>query len=162
MFLLFRFESRFSGRSDNRFQEPAASLQQQQQIHQQQAYGRDELPPVDPLILDLIAHDTVRTVRLPDVPKEVRFYGETAVVMLAWDDPREICFQGGARKVTFDDRETLVCSLNDTYKECIIHGRTHKLVINVFVVTFIKVFVTVGIVFHDICLWYQTNFSIVY
>jgi hypothetical protein len=150
-FLIFRFESLSSGRSDNRFQEPSPSVWQQQQ----QAHGNDELPLVGPLILDLIAQDSVKTVRLPDVPKEVLFYGDTAVVMLAWDDPREISFRDGVRKVTFDDRESVLCSLNDTYKECVISGSTHRLVINIFIVTFIKICVATGIVFCDICLWYQ-------
>jgi hypothetical protein len=138
-FLIFRFESLSSGCSDNRFQELAPSLWQQQQIHQQQAHGNDELPQIGPLILDLIAQDTVKTVRLPGVLKEVLFYGDTAVVMLAWDDPREIGFQEGARKVTFDGRESVLCSLNDIYKECIFYGSTHRLVINIFIVTFIKI-----------------------
>ncbi|XP_033608377.1 polyadenylation and cleavage factor homolog 11-like, partial [Cryptotermes secundus] len=47
--------------------------------------------------------------------------------MLASDDPREICFQDGVRKVTFDDREFVLCSLNDSYKECIIYGSTHRI-----------------------------------
>jgi pre-mRNA cleavage complex 2 protein Pcf11 len=48
------------------------------------------------LILNLIAQDTVKAVRLPDVPKEVLFYGDTAVVMLVWDDAREVGFKEGA------------------------------------------------------------------
>jgi hypothetical protein len=124
-------------------------------LQQQQARGNDELPPADPLSLDLIAQDTMRTINIDGVPREIRFYGDTAVVMLAWDDPREIGFQGGARTVTFDDRESVLCSLNDTYRECIIDGSTHRLVINVFMVTFIKFFVIVGIVFHGIWLQYQ-------
>lgn len=129
--------------------------QQQQQIHQQQARGNDELPPADPMILELIAQDRMRTINIDGVPREIRFYGDTAVVMLAWDDPREIGFQGGARTVTFDERESILCSLNDTYREFIIDGSTHRLVINIFIVAFIKVFVIVGIVFHGMWLQYQ-------
>jgi hypothetical protein len=130
-FFICRFESRFSGRSDSRFRGPAQSLPQQQ------ARANDELPPADPLILDLIAQDTMRTINIDGVPREIRFYGDTAVVMLAWDDPREIGFQGGARTVTFDDRESVLCSLNDSYRECIVDGSTHRLVFNIFIVTFL-------------------------
>jgi pre-mRNA cleavage complex 2 protein Pcf11 len=129
-FFIFRFESLSSGRSDKRFQEPAPSLWQQ--INQQQSHANDELPRADPLVLDHIAQDAAKTVNLFDVPKEVRFYGDTAVVMLSWDDPREIGFQDGVRKVTFDDRGSVLCSLNDTYKECNIYGSTHRLVINIY------------------------------
>jgi pre-mRNA cleavage complex 2 protein Pcf11 len=104
------------------------------------------------VILDLIAQDTMRTINIDGVPREIRFYGDTAVVMLAWDDPREIGFQGGARRISFDDRETVLCSFNDTYRECIIDGSTHRLVINIFIFNFIKVF---QVLFP----WYQTEFS---
>jgi hypothetical protein len=77
----------------------------------------------------------MRTINIDGVPREIRFYGDTAVVMLAWDDPREIGFQGGARTVTFDDRESVLCSLNDSYRECIVDGSTHRLVFNVFIAT---------------------------
>jgi hypothetical protein len=58
----------------------------------------------------------VTTVNISGVPKEIRFYGDAAVVTLAWD-PREIGFQGGTQKVTSDDSETVLCSLNDIYNE---------------------------------------------
>ncbi|PNF20268.1 hypothetical protein B7P43_G14856 [Cryptotermes secundus] len=118
-----RLESPFNGRSDKRFRRPAPSLLQQQQ----QAHGNDELPPADPMILKLIAQDRMRTINIGGVPREIRFYGDTAVVMLAWDDPREIGFQGGARTVTFDERESILCSLNDTYREFIIDGSMHRI-----------------------------------
>jgi hypothetical protein len=129
---------------------------QQQQIHQQRACGYDELPPADPLILDLIAQETRKIVNIDGVPREIRFYGDTAVVMLAWDDPREIGFHGGARTVIFDNRESVFCSLNNTSTECIIEGSTHRLVINIFVVTFIKVIIIIIIIIiiKQILTWY--------
>ncbi|XP_033607972.1 uncharacterized protein LOC111866139 isoform X3 [Cryptotermes secundus] len=117
-----RSNTRFNGRSDNRFRGPAPSL-----LKQQQARGNDEVPPADPMILKLIAQDRMRTINVDGVPRELRFYGDTAVVMLAWDDPREIGFQGGARTVTFDERESILCSLNDTYREFIIDGSMHRI-----------------------------------
>jgi hypothetical protein len=140
-FSAFRFEPRFSGRSDYRFRGPAQS------VLQPQARANDELPPADPLILDLIAQDTMRTINIDGVPREIRFYGDTAVVMLAWDDPREIGFQGGTRLVSFDDEESVLCSFGDTYRECTIDGSTHRLVTNQLIVTFIKV---ISVVFHVI------------
>lgn len=127
VFFVFRFESRFSGRSDNRFRGSAPSV-----LQQQQSRANEELPPADPMILDLIAQDTMRTINIDNVPREIRFYGDTAVVMLAWDDPREIGFQSGTRRVIFDDREAVLCSFGDTYRECIIGGSTHRLVIDMY------------------------------
>jgi hypothetical protein len=90
-FFIFRFESLSSCCADNRFQEPAPSVWQQQQL----AHGNEELPAVHPLILDLISQETAKTVKLSDAPKAICFYDGTAVVMLAWDEPREIGFQDG-------------------------------------------------------------------
>jgi pre-mRNA cleavage complex 2 protein Pcf11 len=117
-------------------------------VLQPQTRANDELPPADPLILDLIAQDTMRTINIDGVPREIRFYGDTAVVMLAWDDPREIGFQGGTRLVSFDDQESVLCSFGDTYRECTIDGSTHRLVTNILIVAFIKV----SVVFHVTCL----------
>lgn len=80
----------------------------------------------------------MRTINIDGVPREIRFYGDTAVVMLAWDDPREIGFQGGSRRVIFDDRETVLCSFNDTYRECIIDGTTHRLVLGIYICIYIS------------------------
>jgi pre-mRNA cleavage complex 2 protein Pcf11 len=101
-----------------------------------QPRASDELPPADPLILDLIAQDTMRTINIDSVPREIRFYGAPAVEILAWDDPREIGFQDGTRLVTIDDKESIVCSFGDTYRECTIDGSTHRLVTNVLIVIF--------------------------
>ena len=117
-----RFEPRFSSRIDNRFRITAPSIPQEQPQRQ----NSDELPPADPMILDLIAQDTMKTINIDGVPREIRFYGDIAVAMLAWDDPKEIRFQGGSRRITFDDRDTIVCTFNDTYRECIIDGSPHR------------------------------------
>jgi hypothetical protein len=133
LFFACRFEPRFSGRSDYRFRGPNPS------VLQPQTRASDELPPADALILDLIAQDTMRTINIDGVPREIRFYGDTAVVMLAWDDPREIGFQGGTRLVSFDDKESVLCSFGDTYRECTIDGSTHRLVIKILAVTLFEV-----------------------
>jgi pre-mRNA cleavage complex 2 protein Pcf11 len=112
----------------------------------------EELPAVHPLMLDLISQETPKTIKIADAPKPVRFYGATSIVMLEWDDPREIGFQDGVRKVTIDDRWSVLCSFNNTHKECIIYGSTHRLVINISIITFIKICVATCIVFCDICL----------
>jgi hypothetical protein len=135
-------------------------LQQQQQQQQQQSRANDELPPADPLILDLIAQDTMRTINIDAVPREVRFYGDTAVVMLAWDDPREIGFQGGTRRVIFDDRETVLCSFNDTYRECIIDGSTHRLVIDMYIYVFSNVLMVIIVIFGVVCPQYHSKCSV--
>lgn len=53
------------------------------------------IPPTDFRILEYIDQDPVKTIQIDGVPREIRFYGETAVIMLEWDDPREIKFLPG-------------------------------------------------------------------
>ena len=132
IFLTFRFEPRYSGRSDYRFRGPTPTALQPQ------ARANDELPPADPLILDIIAQDTMKTINIDGVPREIRFYGDTAVAMQAWDDPREIGFQGGTRLVSFDDKESVLCSFGDAYRECTIDGSTHRLVTDVMIFVFLR------------------------
>ncbi|KAJ9595834.1 hypothetical protein L9F63_012989, partial [Diploptera punctata] len=118
------FESEVeSGRMDNRFRIAAPSLPPEQP----QRPNSDELPPADPMLLDLIAQDTMKTINIDNVPREIRFYGDIAVAILAGYDPREIRFQGGSRRVSFDDRDSILLNLNDTYRDCIIDGNPHRI-----------------------------------
>lgn len=86
-----------------------------------------ELPLADPLVLEYIEQDTMRTINIDGRPREIRYYDETAVVIMSWDDPREISFQNGTRVVTFDDKESFTLSFNDTYRDVTIGGNPHKI-----------------------------------
>lgn len=86
-----------------------------------------ELPMADPLVLEYIDQDTMRTINIDGRPREIRYYDETAVVILNWDDPREISFQNGSRVITFDDKETFTLSFNDTYRDVTIGGNPHRI-----------------------------------
>ncbi|XP_075235212.1 uncharacterized protein LOC142332584 isoform X2 [Lycorma delicatula] len=86
-----------------------------------------ELPPADPMVLDMIAADTMRTINIDGVPREIRYYGETAVVMMSWDDPREIMFQGTPRRVTVNDKDSIVLSFNGPFREFMIDDQPHRI-----------------------------------
>ncbi|GLV35194.1 Pcf11 cleavage and polyadenylation factor subunit [Carabus blaptoides fortunei] len=86
-----------------------------------------ELPMADPLVLEYIDQDTMRTINIDGRPREIRYYDETAIVILSWDDPREISFQNGSRVITFDDKETFTLSFNDTYRDVTIGGNPHRI-----------------------------------
>ncbi|XP_064074562.1 pre-mRNA cleavage complex 2 protein Pcf11 isoform X1 [Vanessa tameamea] len=75
------------------------------------------LPPTDFKILEYIDQDPVKTIQIDNIPREIRFYGETAIIMLDWDDPREIKFLPGSRRVTFDNKDSVVLSFNEGYKQ---------------------------------------------
>lgn len=75
------------------------------------------VPPTDYKILEYIDQDPVKTIQIDGIPREIRFYGETAIIMMDWDDPREIKFWPGCRRVTFDNKDSVVLSFNEGYKQ---------------------------------------------
>ncbi|XP_032523087.2 pre-mRNA cleavage complex 2 protein Pcf11 isoform X1 [Danaus plexippus] len=75
------------------------------------------LPPTDYKILEYIDQDPVKTIQIDGIPREIRFYGETAIIMLDWDDPRVIKFLPGCRRVTFDNKDSVVLTFNEGYKK---------------------------------------------
>ncbi|CAH2055960.1 unnamed protein product, partial [Iphiclides podalirius] len=75
------------------------------------------IPPTNFQVLEYIDQDPVKTIQIDGVPREIRFYGETAVIMLDWDDPREIKFLPGCRRVTFDNKDSVILNFNEGYKQ---------------------------------------------
>ncbi|KAL0879180.1 hypothetical protein ABMA27_002970 [Loxostege sticticalis] len=75
------------------------------------------VPPTDFKVLEYINQDPVKTIQIDGIPREIRFYGETAIIMMDWDDPREIKFLPGCRRVTFDNKDSIVLSFNEGYKQ---------------------------------------------
>nr|CAD7456296.1 unnamed protein product [Timema tahoe] len=133
-----RFD-RFSPRSGPGLRFPPSMPLTQQLQHQMQhppprityppMLVRDrELPPADAKLLEHILQDSMRTINIDGVPREIRFYGDTAIVMMTWDDPREISFQGNVkRRVTFDDRDSILCAFNEGYRDFVLDGITHRI-----------------------------------
>lgn len=87
--------------------------------------SNDELPPVDPDLIEKISKDTMLSISIDNVPREIRYYGQTAVIFMRWDDPRDIGFQNGARRISIDGME-VVCSFNEDYKDFTYDGEVHK------------------------------------
>ncbi|XP_075982116.1 pcf11 cleavage and polyadenylation factor subunit isoform X2 [Anticarsia gemmatalis] len=75
------------------------------------------IPPTDFKVLEYIDQDPFKTIQIDGFPREIRFYGDTAVIMLEWDDPREIKFLPGCRRVTFDNKDSIVLNFNEGYKQ---------------------------------------------
>ncbi|CAG9782420.1 unnamed protein product [Diatraea saccharalis] len=75
------------------------------------------VPPTDFNVLEYIDQDPFKTIQIDGIPREIRFYGDTAIIMMDWDDPREIRFLPGCRRVTFDNKDSIVLSFNEGYKK---------------------------------------------
>ncbi|KAJ8919283.1 hypothetical protein NQ315_003867 [Exocentrus adspersus] len=78
----------------------------------------------DQLTNGAVSQDEIKTMNIDGVPKDIRFYDETAIAFISWDDPREISFQDGMRRVTFND-ESYVLGFNKPYQEVLINGSPH-------------------------------------
>jgi len=85
-----------------------------------------ELPPPDSKLLTEIARDTMKSINIDNIPREIRYYGQTGVVFMNWDDPREIGFQDGIRRILIDEKDTITCAFNDQYKEFMYEGEVHR------------------------------------
>lgn len=87
---------------------------------------KEGLPPISPEVFDYIARDTMKTIAIDGVAREIRYYGTTAVVMLDWEDPRDISFQPGQRRLSLDD-ESFTLLFNQDYSSVTIDGEPHRI-----------------------------------
>lgn len=70
-----------------------------------------------------------RTINIDGVPREIRFYGETAIAFMepSGKEPKEIGFQSGERRVCVDSNESILLAFNDTYKPFLINGKQYSI-----------------------------------
>ncbi|KAJ8927145.1 hypothetical protein NQ314_020418 [Rhamnusium bicolor] len=73
-----------------------------------------------------VNQDEIKTINIDGVPKDIRFYDETAITFINWDDPREISFQDGVRHVIFNDVDSFLLGFNKPYQEILINGLLHR------------------------------------
>ncbi|XP_046665109.1 uncharacterized protein LOC124357394 isoform X3 [Homalodisca vitripennis] len=86
-----------------------------------------EVPPTDPAVVKLIEEDPTKSINIDGLPRDIRFYGLTAVAMMSWDDPREVSFQTGQRRVIIDDRDSIIVHFNAPPVEVVIDGKPHRI-----------------------------------
>lgn len=72
-----------------------------------------------------VNQDEIKSMNIDGVPKDIRFYDETAIAFINWDNPREISFQDGVRRITFNDTDSYVLGFNKPYQEVLINGSPH-------------------------------------
>lgn len=85
-----------------------------------------EVPPTDPVVLKAIEDDPTKSISIDGVPRDIRFYGKIAVAFMNWDDPREVCFQPGARRIVIDDQDSIILHFNQPPVEMFIDGQPHR------------------------------------
>lgn len=73
-----------------------------------------------------MSHENIKSINIDGEPRDILFYGETAIAFMSPDDPREISFQAGQRRVSFDDIHSYVLAFNDPYRDVLINGHCHR------------------------------------
>ncbi|XP_055694535.1 uncharacterized protein LOC129796532 isoform X2 [Lutzomyia longipalpis] len=67
------------------------------------------------------------TIKIDNVPREIRFYDDIAIAFMNWDLPKEIGFQNGQRRITCDDKYSIVLNFNAANTPWVIDGVTHQI-----------------------------------
>ncbi|XP_050689942.1 uncharacterized protein LOC126982137 isoform X2 [Eriocheir sinensis] len=95
--------------------------------------GEPDLPYVSEEALKAAAREAeTRTIEIDGVPREIRTYGETAVILLDWNDPRILTFGDGHCNIVFDGGKFMLpMRLGEDYKEFTIDGETHRVKLGV-------------------------------
>jgi hypothetical protein len=83
--------------------------------------------PLNAPLTETKSTDIMRSINIDGVPREIRFYEETAIIVMDFQDLREIGFQMGQRRVTVDDVITVFLDFNDNYKPIIIESKTYQI-----------------------------------
>lgn len=89
-----------------------------------------EIPAANADVLKMIRRDPVRSIHIDGVSREIRHYGSTAVTFSSWDDPRQISFYNGPRRIIIDDDIEIPCHLNGPDVEHKLYGQCHRLVVS--------------------------------
>lgn len=89
-------------------------------------YSNQCLPPPDFQLVKEITKDTTKTIDIDNVTREIRYYNDTGVIFMDFNDPREIGFQKGISKVVINDTEVVHCTFGEPYKEFTYNGEVHR------------------------------------
>lgn len=95
--------------------------------------GEPDLPFVTEETLKAVTREAeTRTIDIDGIPREIRTYGETALVLLDWNDPRILTFGEAHCNIVFDEGKfVLPMRIGEDYKEFTIAGETHRVKLGV-------------------------------
>lgn len=74
-----------------------------------------EVPPPNPALLKLIGEDPTNKININGVPKEIRYYGDTAVFFCQPGNPEEIRFKNGTRSILINNCQLYKLHFNQPY-----------------------------------------------
>ncbi|KAL3266670.1 hypothetical protein HHI36_010832 [Cryptolaemus montrouzieri] len=81
--------------------------------------------PTD-IVLESASQEDIKTITIDGLPRDIRYYDELAIIFMNWDEPREISFQDGTRRVNFNDTDMYMMNFNEPYREYRIGESLHQ------------------------------------
>lgn len=96
--------------------------------HNNPAFNQFDLKPqVVPQYAPIVNSDVMRTINIDQISREIRFYDDIAIAFMNWDEPKEIGFQSGQRRVVVDDKDSIILGFNEPCKSFIIDGKEYQI-----------------------------------
>ncbi|XP_045478783.1 uncharacterized protein LOC123683864 isoform X2 [Harmonia axyridis] len=86
----------------------------------------DRRSPEGDIIIESASQEDIKTITIDGLPRDIRYYDEVAIIFMNWDDPREISFQDGTRRVIFNDTDMYMMNFNEPYREHRIGDSLHQ------------------------------------
>ena len=90
---------------------------------------KNDLPLADEHLLELIEGDPTKSLPIDDIPRTIRFYGETAAIVMEDNKVCELSFKPDPedRNVIIDDSIVIYTRVNQGYKEFEVDGEKHEI-----------------------------------
>jgi len=91
---------------------------------------KNDLPMADATELEVIQSDPTKTLNIDDCPRQIRYYGETATIVMGDDKVCELSFQPETeqRRIVIDDTIVVFADINaNRYTEFMVDGVTHTI-----------------------------------
>ena len=90
---------------------------------------KNDLPLANPTELEEIKKDPTRTLNIDDIPRAIRYYGETATIAMDDNLICELAFKPEREsRCVLVDNIAVYCEINtDRYTKFMLNGKTHKL-----------------------------------
>ncbi|KAK9886971.1 hypothetical protein WA026_019229 [Henosepilachna vigintioctopunctata] len=88
-------------------------------VHNHDIDQNERTSPDNPneILVESASQEDIKTITIDGLPRDIRYYDDIAVIFMNWDDPREISFQDGTRRVVFNDTDMYMLNFNEPYRE---------------------------------------------
>ncbi|XP_059484388.1 uncharacterized protein LOC132201872 isoform X2 [Neocloeon triangulifer] len=93
--------------------------------------SQPDLPQADPLELETARANFPRTIAIDGLNRDVRYYGDETIILMSYDDPRDISFYPAERAVEFENGFKVVMTIGAGPKDVMIRNSMHRIKLGV-------------------------------